>query len=56
MLEIQAVSPTYPVFKTKKIHRDEYRTPDKPHRNNPILEEHEEQQDDLPSQHIDERV
>jgi hypothetical protein len=57
MLEVQAVTPTYPVFKAKKIHKDEYRTPNKPHRNNPKLEEHEEEQDDSPSQqHIDERV
>ena len=56
MLEIQAITPSYPVFKAKKIHKDEYRTPpDKPHRNNPRLEEHEEKQDEsTPSQHIDE--
>lgn len=57
MLEIQAVTPSYPVLKTKKIHQDEYRTPEKRHRNNPQLEEHKEQQDEsAPSQHIDERV
>jgi hypothetical protein len=57
MLEIQAVTPTYPIFKTKKIHKDEYRTPNKPHRNNPRLEENEEELDEFtPSQHIDERV
>jgi hypothetical protein len=57
MLEVQAISPTYPVFKAKKIHQDEYRQPDKPHRNNPRLDEHEEEQDEsAPSQHIDERV
>lgn len=57
MLEIQAVSPTYPIRKTKKVHVDEYRTPNKPHRNNPRLEEHEEEQDEsAPSQHIDELV
>ncbi|MFI3122376.1 MAG: hypothetical protein QX194_00370 [Methylococcales bacterium] len=57
MLEIQAVTPTFPVFKEKKIHKDEYRTPDKPHRNNPKLEEQEEKLDEsAPSQHIDERV
>ena len=57
MFEIQAVSPTYPVSKAKKIHKDEYRQPDKPHRNNSKLEEHEEKLDEsTPSQHIDERV
>lgn len=56
MLEVQAISPTFHVIKAKKIHKDEYRTPDKPHRNNPRLEEHEEEKDDTPSQHIDERV
>ncbi len=57
MLEIQAITPSYPVLKAKKIHKDEYRTPNKPHRNNPQLEEHEEEQDEsAPSQHIDERV
>ncbi|MGB4499439.1 MAG: hypothetical protein WBI40_12175 [Methylococcaceae bacterium] len=57
MFEIQAVSPTYPVSKAKKIHKDEYRQPDKPHRNNSKLEEHEEKLDEsAPSQHIDERV
>ncbi len=56
MLEIQAVSPTYPVIKAKRIHKDEYRMPNKPHRNNPRLEENEEEQDDKPRQHIDERV
>ncbi len=55
MLEIQAITPSYPVFKAKKIHKDEYRTPDKPHRNNSRLEENEEKQDEsTPSQHIDE--
>ncbi len=55
MLEIQAVTPTHPVFKAKKIHQDEYRQPDKSHRNNPRLEEHEEEQDEsVPSEHIDE--
>lgn len=57
MLEIQAITPTYPVFKAKKIHKDEYRTPNKPHRNNPRLEDHEEELDEsAPSQHIDECV
>jgi hypothetical protein len=57
MLEIQAVTPTYPVLKAKKVHQDEYRTPKNPHRNNQQLEEHEEKQDEsAPSQHIDERV
>jgi hypothetical protein len=57
MLEIQAVSAAYPIMKTKKIHQDEYRSPKKSHRNNPQLEEHEEEQDEsVPNQHIDERV
>lgn len=57
MLEIQAVTPTYPVHKAKKIHKDEYRQPDNPHRNNPKLEDNEEKQDEsAPSQHIDERA
>lgn len=56
MLEVQAISPAHPIIKAKKIHRDEYRTPNKLHRNNPMLEEHEEKQDDSPSEHIDERV
>lgn len=57
MLEIQAVSPTYPIKKTKKVHVDEYRTPNKPHKNNPRLENREEEQDEsTPNQHIDERV
>lgn len=57
MLEIQAITPSYPVLKTKKIHKDEYRLPNKPHRNNRRLEEHEEKLDEsVPSQHIDERV
>ena len=56
MLEIQAVSPSFPVIKAKKIHQDEYRTPNKPHRNNPQLDKPEEEQDVIPSQHIDERV
>ncbi|MDD2864612.1 MAG: hypothetical protein PHC99_07785 [Methylococcales bacterium] len=57
MLEIQAITPSYPVPKTKKIHKDEYRMPNKLHRNNPQLEEHEEKEDEsAPSQHIDERV
>ncbi len=57
MLEIQAVTPSFPVFKEKKIHKDEYRPPNKLHRNNPKLEEKEEKLDEsAPSQHIDERV
>ena len=57
MLEIQPVSATYPVFKAKRIHKDEYRQPDKPHRNNPKLEEHDEELDESTlSQHIDERA
>lgn len=56
-MEIQAITPTYPVFKTKKIHKDEYRAPNKPHRNNPRLEEHEEKLDEsAPIPHIDERA
>lgn len=57
MLEVQAITPTYPVPKTKKVHKDEYRSPNKLHKNNPRLEEHEEKQDEsAPSQHIDELV
>lgn len=57
MLEIRPVSPTYPIKKTKKVHVDEYRTQKKPHKNNPRLEEHEEEKDEsAPSQHIDECV
>lgn len=57
MLEIQAVSPTYPIKKTKKVHVDEYRTPKKAHKNNPRLENLEEGKDEsTPNQHIDERV
>lgn len=57
MLEIQPISPTHPVFKAKKIHKNEYRQPDKPHRNNQRLDEHEEKLDESTlSQHIDERA
>jgi hypothetical protein len=57
MLEIQAITPSYPIFKAKKIHLDEYRTSKKPHRNNPKLEEKKEELDEcVPNQHIDERV
>ncbi|MCX7074120.1 MAG: hypothetical protein QX193_00850 [Methylococcales bacterium] len=55
MLEIQAVTPSYRVFKVKKIHQDEYRTPNKPHRNNLKSEEKEDEQDEsTPRLHIDE--
>lgn len=57
MLEIQAISPAYPIKKAKKVHVDEYRTPKKPHKNNPRLENREEEKDEsAPSQHIDECV
>ena len=58
MLEVQAVSPTYPIAKVKKIHKDEYRGLNKRYKKITKLEDNEETQDDAPlsSQHIDERV
>jgi hypothetical protein len=59
MLEVQAVSPTYPTAKVKKIHKDEYRGLNKRYKKITTLENSEETQDDAPlttSQHIDECV
>ena len=52
MLEIQPVSPSFPVVKPKKIDRDDHRPEKQQRRKKPEMEE----QDAEPIQHIDEIV
>ncbi|MEN9756572.1 MAG: hypothetical protein RL755_759 [Pseudomonadota bacterium] len=55
MLEVQAVSAAYPMKKSKKIHKDDYRMPEKsPKRKLKLSDDYEEEHDDTtPSEHID---
>ena len=55
MLEVQAVSAAYPMIKSKKIHQDDYRIPEKsPKRMLKLSDDYEEEHDDTaPSEHID---
>jgi hypothetical protein len=50
MLEIQPVSPSFPVIKPKKINRDDHRPKKQQRRENA----EEQEQDAEPAQHIDE--
>ena len=55
MLEVQAVSAAYPMKKSKKIHKDDDRMPEKkPQRKLKLSDDYEEDHDDsAPSEHID---
>jgi hypothetical protein len=52
MLEIQPVSPSFPVVKPKKINRDDHRPEQQQSKKKPAAEEQEAE----PIQHIDEIV
>ncbi len=55
MLEVQAVTAAYPMKKSKKIHKDDDRMPEKkPQRKLKLSADYEEEHDDsAPSEHID---